>query len=75
MKEKNRSITENVEALNFISKQCTPYNGLHGEVPPKRGTFFSLQVYYRARISLVEVYERGGKSVIPPVKRPKRANR
>ena len=28
-----------------------------------RGTFFRLQVYERVVISLVEVYERGGKSV------------
>jgi len=25
----------------------TPYNGLYGEAPPKRGTFFRLQVYKR----------------------------
>ena len=24
----------------------TPYNGLHGEAPPERGTFFRLQVRY-----------------------------
>ena len=24
---------------------CTPYNGLYGEAPPERGTFFRLQVY------------------------------
>ena len=23
----------------------TPYNGLYGEAPPERGTFFMLQVY------------------------------
>ena len=23
----------------------TPYNGLYGEAPPDRGTFFRLQVY------------------------------
>ena len=28
----------------------TPYNGLYGEVPPERGTFFSLQVYERVGI-------------------------
>ena len=33
-------------------------------VPPERGTFFTLQVYERLGISLVEVYERVGKSVI-----------
>ena len=38
----------------------TPYNGLYGEAPPERGTFFWLQVYERVRIFLVEVYERVG---------------
>ena len=42
----------------------TPYNGLHGEAPPERGTFFRLQVYKRVGISQVEVYKRVGKSVI-----------
>ena len=42
----------------------TPYNGLHGEAPPERGSFFTLQVYERLGISRVEVYERVGKSVI-----------
>ena len=42
----------------------TPYNGLYGEVPPERGTFFWLQVYERVGILLVEVYERVGKYVI-----------
>ena len=39
-------------------------NGLHGEAPPKRGTFFRLHVYKRVRILLFEAYERVGKSVI-----------
>ena len=42
----------------------TPYNGLYGEAPPERGTFFRLQVYERVGISQVAVYERVGKSVI-----------
>ena len=42
----------------------TPYNGLYGEAPPERGTFFRLQVYKRVGISQVEVYIRVGKSVI-----------
>ena len=42
----------------------TPYNGLYGEALPKMGTFFRLQVYERVGISLVEVNERVGKSVI-----------
>ena len=42
----------------------TPYNGLYGEAPPERGTFFRLQVYERVGISQAEVDEREGKSVI-----------
>ena len=38
-----------------------PYNGLYGGVPLKRGSFFRFQVYERARISPVEVYESVGK--------------
>ena len=34
------------------------------EAPPKSGTFFSLQVYEGVEISLVEVYERVGRSVM-----------
>ena len=34
----------------------TPYNGLYGEAPPERGTFFRLQVYERTR---------GGGGVLP----------
>jgi len=41
----------------------TPYNGLHGEAPPERGTFFRLQVYERVGTLLVEVYKRVGKSL------------
>ena len=43
---------------------ATSYNGLYGEAPPERGTFFTLQVYGRIGISRVEVFERVGKSVI-----------
>ena len=42
----------------------TPYDGLYGEAPLKRGIYFRLQVYERVGILLVEVYERVGKSVI-----------
>ena len=42
----------------------TPYNGLYGEAPPERGTFFRLQVYKRVGISQVEVYKRVERSVI-----------
>ena len=38
-----------------------PYNGLYEEVPLKGGSFFRFQVYERARISPVEVYESVGK--------------
>jgi len=47
----------------------TPYNGLYGEDPPKRGTFFRLPGYERVGISRAEVYERVMKSVILVFKR------
>ena len=31
----------------------TPYNGLYGEAPPERGTFFRLQVYKRVGVGTV----------------------
>ena len=37
----------------------TSYNGLHGDAPPERGTFFRLEVYERVGISRVEVYKKG----------------
>ena len=33
----------------------SPYNGLHGEAPPERGSLFRLAVYKRVRISRDEV--------------------
>ena len=42
----------------------TLYNGLYGEAPPERGTFFRLEVYKRVRISEVDVRKRDGKTVI-----------
>ena len=43
---------ENRKKLSGCSHGCpggegrgTPYNGLYGEAPPERGTFFMLQVY------------------------------
>ena len=42
----------------------TLYNGLYGEAPPERGTFFRLEVYKRVRISEVDVWKRDGKTVI-----------
>ena len=53
----------------------TPHNGLYGEAPPEKGTFFRLQEYKRVGILLVEVYERVEKSVIWVCERAKRANR
>ena len=47
----------------------TPRNSLYGEVPPKRGTFFRLQVYERVGISQVEVHEMVGESVISVFKK------
>ena len=41
----------------------TPYNGLYGEAPPERGTFFRPQVYEREGILLFGVYERVEKSI------------
>ena len=35
-----------VKAL-FVPRGGTPYDSLHGEAPPERGTFFRLQVYER----------------------------
>ena len=48
--------------------EVTPYNGLYGEAPPERVTFFSLQVNEMLGISLVEVYECVAKYVISSVK-------
>ena len=42
----------------------TPYNGLYGDVPPDRGTFFRLDVHKRVGISRVEVLKRVGKTAI-----------
>ena len=46
---------------------------LYGEAPPEKGTFFRLQVHQRVGISLNEVYESVGKSVIPAYIQAKRA--
>ena len=42
----------------------TPYNGLYGEAPPEKGTFFRLDVYKRVGISRAEVQKRAGKTDI-----------
>ena len=47
----------------------TPHNGLYGQAPCERGTFFRLQVYTRVEISLAEVYETVGKCVISVCKK------
>ena len=52
------------EELTIPPGADTPYNGLYGEAPPERGTFFRLQVQKRVGISQVEVSKRVGKSVI-----------
>ena len=48
----------------MVDSGGTPYDGLYGEAPLKRGIYFRLQVYERVAILLVEMYERVGKSVI-----------
>ena len=53
---------------------CPGGHSLCREAPPERRTFVRLQVYERVEISLVEVYERVGKSAFGSVKGPKRAN-
>ena len=45
------------------------------EAPPTRGTFFRLQVYERVGILLIEVYERGVKSVTWVRERAQSANK
>ena len=53
----------------------SPY-GLYGKAPPERAPFFLwLQVYERVGISLVELHEGVGKSVISVFRKAKGANR
>ena len=59
--------------MHWIRGGGTPCNGLYGEAPPERGTFYRLQVYERVGILPVQVYERVGKSVTWSVKWPKKA--
>ena len=56
----SQSMAETVEK----ARGFTPYNGLYGEAPPERGTFFRPQVYEREGILLFGVYERVEKSII-----------
>ena len=66
------NITIEIKVSNFalnsslieLVREGTPYNRLYEGASPERCTFFRLQVYEREVISLVEVYERVGKSVI-----------
>ena len=51
------------------------YNGLYGKAPPERALFLGLQVYERVGISLVELHEMEGKSVISVFRKAKGANR
>ena len=52
------NITTN-HAITYTNS-ATPWGTSHGslyrEAPPERGTFFRLQVYERAGISLVKIY-------------------
>ena len=61
-------MTEQVSTREYFDFKArgvgTPYNGLYGEAPPERGTFFRLQAYKKVGISQVEVYKRVGKSII-----------
>ena len=64
---------------NYISHRGvggTSYNGLYGEAPPEMGTVFRLQLDERVGISsLVELYERVGKSVIWVRKKAQKSKR
>ena len=61
-------------ALKRPRRVGTPYEGLYGETPPERGTFFRLEVYDRVKqifnkskalgILLAEIYKRAAKFVI-----------
>ena len=62
-------------SLRYTGGGGTPYDGLYGEALPERGTFFRLQVYESAGISLVEVYKRVENLSLKSVKGPKRTNR
>ena len=51
--------------------KCSNKNGLYAEAPPEGNTISRLQVYGSVGISLVEVYERVGKTVISVGRKPK----
>ena len=60
MSEKNKQTNKqtNNSEQKTENPGDTPYDGLHGEAPPERGTFFRLQVYERVGSSLFKVYGR-----------------
>ena len=71
-------LLENSEKVVFLYPMnkidiSTFFLKLYEDAPPQRGTFFRLQVYKRVRILLVEIYERGGESVISICKRTKKS--
>ena len=47
------------QEFEYVVVQFDPFNGLYGKAQPKRGTHQASGIY-----SLVEVFERVGKSVI-----------
>ena len=57
------------DALKSLAPGGTPCSCLYAEAPPERGIFFMLQVYGRAEISLVKVYDKVRKFVILVCKR------
>ena len=61
------------KAIIITSKHGTTIFFSHFSLRSERGTFFRLQVHQRVGISLNEVYESVGKSVIPACIQAKRA--
>ena len=61
-----------IHSLGYV-----PYSGLYGEAPPDGGLPFQgfRPVRGRVRISLIEIYERVGKSVISACKKSQKSNR
>ena len=55
-----------------VGEGSTLYNGLYGMAPPKRSSFFRLQVYERVGISQVKNIKGEGNMSFLSVKRPKR---
>ena len=60
---------DNITVSSVVARgEFFAYNVIYWEAPPEMGTFLRLQVYEWIRVSLSEVYERVGKSVIRSVK-------